>query len=92
MLIFKVWTISLPMIVVTHDSQNEKAYAPMAWDEVMYTPTRKGFEVDDTANWWQVSEMIKGAFENLVGEPLKPHHLQYLKRKLEQYMYAHIMV
>ncbi|ODM91516.1 Signal transducer and transcription activator, partial [Orchesella cincta] len=81
--IVKVWTTSLPMIVTTHGSHNEKAWATIAWDNARPAVGRIGFEIQPTATWWQISEMLQGTFKAWVGVPLKTSHVEFIKNKLK---------
>ncbi|CAL8070810.1 unnamed protein product [Orchesella dallaii] len=70
--IVKAWTISLPIVVTTHASHNERAWATIAWDNAFPAVGRNGFEVQPTANLSQIREMLNGLFKVWVRAELKP--------------------
>ncbi|CAL8070798.1 unnamed protein product [Orchesella dallaii] len=84
----KAWTTSLPLIVTTHSSHFEKAWAAIACDNAFPAPERKNFNVRDTVHWEQFSELLENLFTKWVGNGrvLEQSHLQSIKNKLKNHI------
>ncbi|ODM88285.1 Signal transducer and activator of transcription 5B [Orchesella cincta] len=82
----KAWTTSLPFIVTTHGSHNERAWATMVWENAFPLPGRKGFEVQKSAHTSQILEVLEGYFNKRMKKPLTPSHLKCIENKLNQHV------
>lgn len=46
-LVFQVWTLSLPVVVIVHGNQEPHAWATVTWDNAFAEPGRSPFQVPD---------------------------------------------
>lgn len=49
-LMFHVWTLSLPVVVIVHGNQEPHAWATVTWDNAFCEPGRVPFAVPDKVN------------------------------------------
>ncbi|XP_013779006.1 signal transducer and activator of transcription 5B-like isoform X1 [Limulus polyphemus] len=92
-LVFRVWTLSLPVVVIVHGNQEPHAWATVTWDnafaEPVYIPPRMSdsyqgrvpFAVPDKVPWPQMAEVLNMKFHAACGQGLSAENLQYLATK-----------
>ncbi|KAK2713763.1 signal transducer and activator of transcription 5B-like isoform X2 [Artemia franciscana] len=80
-LVFQVWTLSLPVVVIVHGNQEPHAWATVTWDNAFAEPGRIPFVVPDRVPWGQVSETLSTKFKAATGRGLTSGNLKYLGSK-----------
>ncbi|XP_041351652.1 signal transducer and activator of transcription 5B-like [Gigantopelta aegis] len=81
-LVFQVWTLSLPVVVIVHGNQECNAHATILWDNAFSEPGRVPFHVPDQVMWPQLKEQLDLKFKAITGRGLTEDHLNYLATKL----------
>ena len=51
---FQIWTLSRPVVVIVHGTQEPLALATITWDNAFAKPIRRPFSVEDKVTWGQV--------------------------------------
>ncbi|KAI4481547.1 hypothetical protein M0802_013958 [Mischocyttarus mexicanus] len=80
-LVFQVWTLSLPVVVIVHGNQEPHAWATVTWDNAFAEPGRIPFVVPDKVPWGQVAEALNVKFRSATGRPLTDDNLHFLAEK-----------
>ncbi|XP_046749375.1 signal transducer and activator of transcription 5B isoform X1 [Diprion similis] len=80
-LVFQVWTLSLPVVVIVHGNQEPHAWATVTWDNAFAEPGRVPFAVPDKVPWGQVAEALNVKFRSATGRPLTEDNLRFLGEK-----------
>uniref|UniRef100_T1JJU0 Signal transducer and activator of transcription n=1 Tax=Strigamia maritima TaxID=126957 RepID=T1JJU0_STRMM len=80
-LVFQVWTLSLPVVVIVHGNQEPHAWATVSWDNAFAEPGRVPFAVPEKVPWQQVAEMLVCKFKAATGRGLSDDNLRYLGGK-----------
>ncbi|XP_022249691.1 signal transducer and activator of transcription 5B-like isoform X2 [Limulus polyphemus] len=80
-LVFRVWTLSLPVVVIVHGNQEPHAWATVTWDNAFAEPGRVPFAVPDKVPWIQMAEVLNMKFRAACGQGLSAENLQYLATK-----------
>ena len=80
-LLFEVWTLSLPVVVIVHGNQEPHAWATILWDNAFSEQGRVLFSVPDKVPWPQVADMLDTKFKSSSGRGLTPDNLHYLAGK-----------
>ncbi|KAG1683305.1 Signal transducer and activator of transcription 5B [Nymphon striatum] len=92
-LVFRVWTLSLPVVVIVHGNQEPHAWATVSWDNAFAEPvndnsasyfTLKGrvpFAVPEKVAWGRVAEALKCKFRSACGGELSEDNIRYLAGK-----------
>ncbi|GAB1859956.1 Signal transducer and activator of transcription [Camponotus japonicus] len=80
-LVFQVWTLSLPVVVIVHGNQEPHAWATVTWDNAFSEAGRVPFLVPDKVQWRQVAEALDMKFRSATGRALTPEHLKFLAEK-----------
>lgn len=80
-LVFQVWTLSLPVVVIVHGNQEPHAWATVTWDNAFAEPGRVPFAVPDKVPWEQVAEALNVKFRFATGRPLTEDNLRFLGEK-----------
>ncbi|XP_034939786.1 signal transducer and activator of transcription 5B [Chelonus insularis] len=81
-LVFQVWTLSLPVVVIVHGNQEPHAWATVTWDNAFAEPGRVPFAVPDKVPWGQVAEALNVKFRSATGRPLMEDSLRFLAEKV----------
>ncbi|CAH1775759.1 unnamed protein product [Owenia fusiformis] len=81
-LVFKVWTLSLPVAVIVHGNQECNAMATVLWDNAFAEPGRIPFAVPEKVKYSQLTQMINTKFTSQTGSPITPEGFHYLAQKL----------
>lgn len=53
-LMFQVWTLSLPVVVIVHGNQEPHAWATVTWDNAFSEPGRVPFAVPDKVSLFYI--------------------------------------
>uniref|UniRef100_A0A087XYL8 Signal transducer and activator of transcription n=1 Tax=Poecilia formosa TaxID=48698 RepID=A0A087XYL8_POEFO len=82
-LVFHVKTLSLPVVVIVHGSQDNNATATVLWDNAFAEPGRVPFLVPDKVLWTQLCEALdmKYKAEMHSGRGLTEDNLVFLAQK-----------
>ncbi|XP_012223003.1 signal transducer and activator of transcription 5B isoform X3 [Linepithema humile] len=80
-LVFQVWTLSLPVVVIVHGNQEPHAWATVTWDNAFAEPGRVPFAVPDKVSWRQVAEALNVKFRSATGRSLTEDNLRFLAEK-----------
>lgn len=80
-LVFQVWTLSLPVVVIVHGNQEPHAWATVTWDNAFAEPGRVPFAVPDKVPWAQVAEALNVKFRSATGRSLTDDNLRFLAEK-----------
>ncbi|XP_066595837.1 signal transducer and activator of transcription 5B [Prorops nasuta] len=81
-LVFQVWTLSLPVVVIVHGNQEPHAWATVTWDNAFAEPGRVPFAVPDKVPWSQVAEALNVKFRSATGRSLTEDNLRFLAEKV----------
>ncbi|XP_050310065.1 signal transducer and activator of transcription 5B isoform X2 [Anthonomus grandis grandis] len=81
-LMFHVWTLSLPVVVIVHGNQEPHAWATVTWDNAFSEPGRCPFQVPDKVPWVKIKETLSMKFKNATGRGLNEDHLRFLADKV----------
>uniref|UniRef100_A0A8C8VF26 Signal transducer and activator of transcription n=1 Tax=Pelusios castaneus TaxID=367368 RepID=A0A8C8VF26_9SAUR len=83
-LVFQVKTLSLPVVVIVHGSQDNNATATVLWDNAFAEPGRVPFTVPDKVLWPQLCEALNMKFKAEVqsSRGLTKENLLFLAQKL----------
>ncbi|XP_065164770.1 signal transducer and activator of transcription 5B isoform X2 [Atheta coriaria] len=80
-LMFQVWTLSLPVVVIVHGNQEPHAWATVTWDNAFSEPGRAPFAVPDKVQWCHVADTLSLKFMAATGRGLDEDHLRVLGEK-----------
>lgn len=80
-LMFQVWTLSLPVVVIVHGNQEPHAWATVTWDNAFAEPGRIPFAVPEKVPWTVVAETLSLKFRAATGRPLTEENLCFLGEK-----------
>ncbi|XP_018414337.1 PREDICTED: signal transducer and activator of transcription 5B [Nanorana parkeri] len=83
-LVFQVKTLSLPVVVIVHGSQDNNATATVLWDNAFAEPGRVPFVVPEKVLWPQLCEALNMKFKAEVqsNRGLSDENLVFLAQKL----------
>ncbi|XP_035216384.1 signal transducer and activator of transcription 5B-like isoform X1 [Stegodyphus dumicola] len=81
-LVFQVWTLSLPVVVIVHGNQEPHAWATVTWDNAFAEPGRVPFQVPEKVSWSEVAEVLSTKFKAATGRELVEENLQFLQGKV----------
>lgn len=81
-LVFQVWTLSLPVVVIVHGNQEPHAWATVTWDNAFAEPGRVPFVVPDKVPWSQAAEALNVKFRSATGRSLTEDNLRFLAEKV----------
>ncbi|CAG7720573.1 unnamed protein product, partial [Allacma fusca] len=80
-LIFKIWTLSLPVVVIVHGNQEPHAWATVTWDNAFGEPGRMPFQVPERVSWFRVAPALNIKFKSTNGRSLTDDNLRFLAEK-----------
>lgn len=80
-LMFNVWTLSLPVVVIVHGNQEPHAWATVTWDNAFAEQGRVPFVIPDKAPWSKVAETLSLKFRAAAGGHLTEDNLRFLAEK-----------
>lgn len=80
-LVFQVWTLSLPVVVIVHGNQEPHAWATVTWDNAFAEPGRVPFVIPDKVPWIQVAVALNVKFKSSTGRCLTEDNLRFLAEK-----------
>lgn len=77
-----MWSLSLPIVITTHGSQESLAWAAVSWDNAFSQINRIPFQLPDYVSWEGVSDMLNSRFMAMVGAPLTHENISYFAERL----------
>ncbi|CAL8095565.1 unnamed protein product [Orchesella dallaii] len=80
-LIFRVSTISLPVVVISHGSQEALAVATISWDNAFGEIGRVPFKVRTNAAWAEVAQILNAKFVEVAKRGLTEGNMACLAQK-----------
>ncbi|KAK9870367.1 hypothetical protein WA026_007935 [Henosepilachna vigintioctopunctata] len=80
-LMFQVWTLSLPVVVIVHGNQEPHAWATVTWDNAFSESGRVPFAVPDKVVWSKIAETLSVKFRAATGRQLTDDNLRFLAEK-----------
>lgn len=80
-LVFQVWTMSMPVVVIVHGNQEPHAWATVTWDNAFAESGRVPFAVPDKVPWQFVAEALNIKFCSQTGRALSEDSLRFLAEK-----------
>ncbi|GAB6019391.1 hypothetical protein CHUAL_000975 [Chamberlinius hualienensis] len=80
-LVFQVWTLSLPVVVIVHGNQEPHAWATVTWDNAFTEPGRALFAVPEKVLWPQMADVLNCKFRAAVGRGLSEDNIRFLAGK-----------
>nr|KAF6457149.1 hypothetical protein HJG63_011700 [Rousettus aegyptiacus] len=91
-LVFQVKTLSLPVVVIVHGSQDHNATATVLWDNAFAEPGRVPFAVPDKVLWPQLCDALNMKFKAEVqsNRGLTKENLVFLAQKLFNSSSSHL--
>ncbi|KAM3955250.1 signal transducer and transcription activator Stat92E isoform 2-T2 [Aphomia sociella] len=82
-LVFQVWTLSLPVVVIVHGNQEPHGWATVTWDNAFSPSGRVPFAVPDKVTWGQLAETLHVKFYSATsGGELSEDNLRFLAEKI----------
>ncbi|XP_055526067.1 signal transducer and transcription activator isoform X2 [Wyeomyia smithii] len=80
-LVFSVWTISLPVVVIVHGNQEPQSWATITWDNAFADINRVPFQVPDKVSWNLLAEALNTKFRASTGRQMTPENMHFLCEK-----------
>jgi signal transducer and activator of transcription 5B len=80
-LIFKIWTLSLPVVVIVHGNQEPHAWATVTWDNAFGEPGRMPFQVPERVSWFRVAQALNVKFKSMTGRAINEDGMRFLAEK-----------
>ncbi|XP_075145119.1 signal transducer and transcription activator Stat92E isoform X2 [Haematobia irritans] len=78
----RVWTLSLPVVVIVHGNQEPQSWATITWDNAFSDIVREPFQVPERVAWSQLALALNIKFESSTGRALTEENLNFLHEKL----------
>lgn len=80
-LVFQVWTLSLPVVVIVHGNQEPHAWATVSWDNAFAEAGRVPFAVPEKVTWLSVASVLNCKFKAATGRGLSEESVRFLAGK-----------
>lgn len=80
-IVFTVWALSLPVVVIVHGNQEPQSWATITWDNAFSDINRIPFQVPDKVPWVLLADALNMKFKNITGKALTPENLHFLCEK-----------
>lgn len=74
----RVWTLSLPVVVIVHGNQEPQSWATITWDNAFADIVRDPFVVTDRVTWRQLSVALNTKFGSCTQRALTAENLEFL--------------
>ncbi|XP_075163093.1 signal transducer and transcription activator-like [Haematobia irritans] len=71
----RVWTLSLPVVVIVHGNQEPQSWATITWDNAFSDIVREPFQVSERVAWSQLALALNIKFESSTGRALTEENL-----------------
>ncbi|XP_053947015.1 signal transducer and transcription activator-like [Anastrepha ludens] len=76
------WTLTLPLVVVVHGSQEPQSLATITWDNAFSVIEREPFKVPDKVHYTKLLEALNMKFAFSTGRHLTAENFEFLREKL----------
>ncbi|XP_015037442.2 signal transducer and transcription activator isoform X2 [Drosophila pseudoobscura] len=80
----RVWTLSLPVVVIVHGNQEPQSWATITWDNAFADIVREPFAITDRVTWAQLSVALNTKFGSSTQRALTRDNLDFLFEKLQR--------
>ncbi|XP_044572412.1 signal transducer and transcription activator isoform X3 [Drosophila ananassae] len=80
----RVWTLSLPVVVIVHGNQEPQSWATITWDNAFAEVIREPFVITDRVTWPQLSAALNTKFGSSTQRFLTADNLEFLFEKLQR--------
>lgn len=80
-IVFSVWALSLPVVVIVHGNQEPQSWATITWDNAFAEINRIPFDVPDKVPWNMLAEALNMKFKSSTGKCLSHENLHFLCEK-----------
>lgn len=74
----RVWTLSLPVVVIVHGNQEPQSWATITWDNAFAEVIREPFVITDRVTWPQLSAALNTKFGSSTQRFLTADNLEFL--------------
>ncbi|XP_043068315.1 signal transducer and transcription activator isoform X5 [Drosophila bipectinata] len=74
----RVWTLSLPVVVIVHGNQEPQSWATITWDNAFAEIIREPFVITDRVTWPQLSAALNTKFGSSTQRFLTAENLEFL--------------
>lgn len=74
----RVWTLSLPVVVIVHGNQEPQSWATITWDNAFAEIVRDPFMIIDRVTWAQLSVALNTKFGSSTQRHLTVDNLSFL--------------
>ncbi|CRK98250.1 CLUMA_CG011612, isoform A [Clunio marinus] len=81
-LVFSVWALSLPIVVIVHGIQEPQSWATITWDNAFAEMNRTPFVVPDKVPWNRLADTLNIKFRASTGRNLTAENLHFLCEKI----------
>ena len=83
---YHIWTLSLPLVIIVHTSQEFKALSSITWDNAFTDITKRPIQIQEEVTWAQVAEMLDMKWRSLcrTARGLSEDNIHFLGCKLFQ--------
>lgn len=80
-LVYSVWVLSLPVVVIVHGNQEPQSWATITWDNAFAVQSRIPFQVPDKVPWPRLVDALNTKFAYATEKPLSEMNLLFLCEK-----------
>ncbi|KAH8264354.1 hypothetical protein KR038_006873 [Drosophila bunnanda] len=80
----RVWTLSLPVVVIVHGNQEPQSWATITWDNAFAEIVRDPFMITDRVSWAQLSVALNTKFASSTQRSLTIDNLDFIYEKLQR--------
>jgi signal transducer and activator of transcription 5B len=80
-IVFSVWALSLPVVVIVHGNQEPQSWATITWDNAFAEINRTPFIVPENVPWNRLAEALNMKFASSTGRALTQDNLHFLCEK-----------
>jgi signal transducer and activator of transcription 5B len=81
-IVFSVWALSLPVVVIVHGNQEPQSWATITWDNAFAEINRVPFVVPEKVPWNRLAEALNMKFKSSTGRALTQDNLHFLCEKV----------
>uniref|UniRef100_W8BS26 Signal transducer and transcription activator n=1 Tax=Ceratitis capitata TaxID=7213 RepID=W8BS26_CERCA len=80
--VMKLWTFTLPVVMVVHGIQEPQSWATITWDNAFSVIDREPFQVTDKVHYSNLLDALNMKFKYTTGRALTTENLEFLREKL----------
>ncbi|XP_055847354.1 signal transducer and transcription activator isoform X4 [Episyrphus balteatus] len=78
----RVWTLSLPVVVIVHGNQEPQSWATITWDNAFSEIVREPFQVPDRVSWARLADALYTKYLSATGRGPTEENKNFLYEKL----------